>query len=127
MIKISPFHFLTVILVQVVSLFLITFITSILIKLINHFKKITLRSNDLFPIILSYFIYELSIDKHEISFLPIIWVIMIIIGILYAIYYLIKNSHINPIRFYRMFWRLAIIYFFVAWVTTIFICAVKYL
>lgn len=125
MILISPFGFLTMILVQVVFLFLFSLLFNIIKKIISKLYKISIRASDFFPIIMSYYIYQLSLDKHDQSFLPYVWLGLVIIGIIYAIYYLFTRSNAKVGIFYKFWWRFSIIYFFVVWPSTILIIAAK--
>lgn len=125
MIVISPFVFLTMVLVQVVYLFLFSILFNIVKKVISKLYKISIRASDFFPIIMSYYIYQLSLDKHNQSFLPYMWLGLVIFGIIYAIYYLFKHSDAKVGIFYKFLWRFSVIYFFVVWVSTILIIAAK--
>lgn len=125
MIVISPFGFLTMLLIQIVFLFLFSVLFNIIKKIIKKLYKISIRASDFFPIIMSYYIYELSLDKHDQSFLPYAWLGLVIIGIIYAIYYLFTRSNSKVGIFYKFLWRFSIIYFFVVWSSTILIIAAK--
>jgi hypothetical protein len=126
-INIYQFQFLTIVLTQIVVLLVISVVFNIIKKFLNHFLNIRIRFSDLYPIILSMFIYNLSVNKHGISYLPIAWGIALISGIIYGIYIIIKNMQLNLWKFYKHFWRLSVIIMFIAWIITIIVLSFQIL
>lgn len=127
MINIYPFQFLTTILAQIIVLLVISIIFNAVKNILCYFWNISMRFSDLYPIILSFFIYNLSINKHGISYLPTAWGVSLVCGIMYGSYIIIRDMKLNLWRFYKHFWRLSVLILFIAWIVTIVVLSFRIL
>ena len=125
MITISAFGFLTSVLFEIVTVFLFSLSFNVVKGSIRKLYTISIRSSDFYPIILSIYIYELSVNKHGISFLPYILLVLFIILLVYGVYYVFNRDNAKVGIFYKISWRFSVIFIFVGWASTIIVCAAK--
>ncbi|WP_396121415.1 DUF3397 family protein [Apilactobacillus apisilvae] len=118
---ISPFLFLSLILFQIVLLFIVSLIFTSIKSIVNKYFPNNLSISDFFPLINGFYIYQISLNKNGTSYLPLVLFIWVILGIILGIFYLFRSNDANIIKFYKLFWKLGIIYMFLAWILTIFI------
>ncbi|WP_105956280.1 DUF3397 family protein [Apilactobacillus quenuiae] len=116
---INPFSFLALILFQSIFTFIVSTIFNAIKKSFGRHFPTNFNSSDLFPFIFGIYIYQISLDKHSISFLPQVLLFWLIFGILFGIIYLLRFKEKSILRYYKLFWKMGIVYMFIAWIITI--------
>ncbi|TPR25748.1 DUF3397 family protein [Apilactobacillus micheneri] len=116
---IGPFKFLALILFQSILIFIISLVFNAIKKSLGKHFPANFNSSDLFPFIFGLYIYQISLDKHSISCLPQVLMFWLILGIIFGIFYLIRFQEASILKYYKIFWKMGIIYMFVAWIGTI--------